>query len=115
MCTYARGIARRSWDDAMLDAAYATLVADLPLAPSAPGGMIRYRSSLTLSLFFKGYLAITEQLAQRLKAVAPLPAPLRSAATGFHSMPPKSSQYYFLVSTHRHHVQALEPPSRRSL
>lgn len=83
----------------MLDAAYVALVSDLPLAPSAPGGMIRYRSSLTLSLFFKGYLAITQQLAKRLTEVAPLPAPLQRAATGFHSKAPKSSQYYFLVSS----------------
>lgn len=86
----------RTWDDGMLDAAYAALVSDLPLAPNAPGGMIRYRSSLTLSLFFKGYLAITEQLSRRLRDVAPLPDTLRSAASGFHSKPPKSSQYYFL-------------------
>lgn len=86
----------------MLDAAYAALVADLPLAPSAPGGMIRYRSTLTLSLFFKGYLKITEQLAKRLKGVERPAPPLRSAATGFHSKPPKSSQYYFLVSRPAH-------------
>ena len=60
--------------------------------------MIRYRSSLTLSLFFKGYLAITQQLARRLRDVAPLPAALQSAATSFSSKPPKSSQYYFLVN-----------------
>ncbi|KAE8752582.1 xanthine dehydrogenase 1 [Frankliniella occidentalis] len=87
----------RTWDEAMLDVAYAALVEDLPLAPNAPGGMIRYRSSLTLSLFYKAFLKITDQLSKRLAGqVAPLPAPLRSAATGFHSKPPKSSQYYFL-------------------
>lgn len=41
------------WNDQILDVAYQNLLQDLPLAASAPGGMIQYRRALTLSLFFK--------------------------------------------------------------
>ena len=38
------------------------LAEDLPLAPGAPGGMEAYRKSLTLSFFFKFYLAVLKQI-----------------------------------------------------
>jgi hypothetical protein len=38
----------RQWNEKMLEEAYAALMEDLPLHPSAPGGMIQYRRSLSL-------------------------------------------------------------------
>jgi hypothetical protein len=38
----------RQWNDQTLEEAYSALIDDLPLNPSAPGGMIQYRRSLTL-------------------------------------------------------------------
>jgi hypothetical protein len=38
----------RQWNEKMLDEAYSALMEDLPLHPSAPGGMIQYRRSLSL-------------------------------------------------------------------
>jgi hypothetical protein len=38
----------RQWNEKMLEEAYSALMEDLPLHPSAPGGMIQYRRSLSL-------------------------------------------------------------------
>nr|CAD7263587.1 unnamed protein product [Timema shepardi] len=50
--------------------------------------MIQYRRSLSLSLFFKAFLAISEDLGLKL------PAKYQSATTGFHTKPPKSEAVY---------------------
>lgn len=38
----------RQWNAKMLEEAYVVLMEDLPLDPTAPGGMIQYRRSLSL-------------------------------------------------------------------
>ncbi|XP_025414020.1 xanthine dehydrogenase [Sipha flava] len=50
------------WSETMLDDVYLELLNDLPLALNAPGGMVTYRKSLVLSLFFKFYLYVSNQL-----------------------------------------------------
>lgn len=86
------------WNEKMLEEAYSALMEDLPLEPSAPGGMIQYRRSLSLSLFFKGYLAIVNQLEQNnIPGVQKLPEQYKSGITGFHSKIPRSSQYFQVV------------------
>lgn len=88
----------KQWNEKMLEEAYAALMEDLPLHPSAPGGMIQYRRSLSLSLFFKGYLAIVNQLEQKnISGVQKLPKQYQSGITGFHSKIPRSSQYFQVV------------------
>ncbi|XP_022080344.1 xanthine dehydrogenase/oxidase-like [Acanthaster planci] len=52
----------RSWSEGLVDAMTPLLVEDLPLPPGSPGGMEPYRQSLTLSFFFKFYLAVLEQI-----------------------------------------------------
>ena len=52
----------------------------------------------SFSLFFKGFVYITKQLQHNVSDVQPLPKELDSAAEGFHYKPPKSSQYYQVVS-----------------
>uniref|UniRef100_A0A672MZ23 Aldehyde oxidase 1 n=1 Tax=Sinocyclocheilus grahami TaxID=75366 RepID=A0A672MZ23_SINGR len=46
-------IVGRPWEEATLSDAYSTLVDEIKLGPSAPGGKVDFRRSLTLSLFFK--------------------------------------------------------------
>ncbi|XP_067010051.2 xanthine dehydrogenase [Anabrus simplex] len=87
----------RKWNEEMLEEAYAFLMEDLPLSPSAPGGMIQYRRALTLSFFFKAYLAILQQLQTKLTDVPNIPEQYQSAVNGFHSLVPKSSQYFRVV------------------
>ena len=51
-----------------------------------------------LSLFFKGFISISKQLINSASDLEPLPKELESAGEGFHYIPPKSSQYYQVVS-----------------
>lgn len=49
----------KRWNRRLVEQMNDALMVELPLAPSAPGGMILYRRSLTLSLFFKvGYVEL---------------------------------------------------------
>ena len=51
------------------------------------------------SLFFKGYLAIVNQLEQKnVPGVQKLPERYQSGITGFHSKIPRSSQYFQVVN-----------------
>ena len=52
----------RQWDESMLSIACKSLLDEFPLPGGTPGGMEAYRCSLTISFFFKFYLAIRLQL-----------------------------------------------------
>uniref|UniRef100_A0A453N4W6 FAD-binding PCMH-type domain-containing protein n=1 Tax=Aegilops tauschii subsp. strangulata TaxID=200361 RepID=A0A453N4W6_AEGTS len=49
-------------DYGLLDEAFNLLKEDIPLAENAPGGMVEFRSSLTLSFFFKFFLYVTHEM-----------------------------------------------------
>ncbi|VAI54626.1 unnamed protein product [Triticum turgidum subsp. durum] len=49
-------------DYGLLDEAFNLLKEDTPLAENAPGGMVEFRSSLTLSFFFKIFLYVTHEM-----------------------------------------------------
>lgn len=76
---------------------YSSLIDDLPLDPSAPGGMIQYRRALTLSFAFKVYLQVSESLNQAGFSTETIPERIKSAAAGFQSPELKSSQYFQVV------------------
>lgn len=86
----------RNWDESLLENVYSSLLNELPLPDDVPGGMVKYRRSLTLSLFFKGFLHIMKKL--EAPSDIQLPKELESASYGFHTKQPKSSQYYQVVS-----------------
>ncbi|XP_067356858.1 aldehyde oxidase 6 isoform X3 [Channa argus] len=52
----------RPWDDETLSQAYNVLLDELTLPPSAPGGKVEFRQSLTLSFLFKFYLEVLQKL-----------------------------------------------------
>lgn len=52
----------RFWNEKLLQDVCAGLVEELPLSPDAPGGMIEFRRTLTLSFFFKFYLTVLQKL-----------------------------------------------------
>ncbi|XP_066603767.1 xanthine dehydrogenase [Prorops nasuta] len=83
----------QNWNESMLQTAYDTLIQEFPLPDNVPGGMPKYRRSLTLSLFFKAFVHITKQM-QHLPTAQVLPPHIQSAADTFHYKPPKSSQYF---------------------
>ncbi|XP_029941631.1 aldehyde oxidase 1-like [Salarias fasciatus] len=55
-------ITGRPWDDETLSRAYDVLLDELVLPPSAPGGKVEFRRSLTLSLLFKFNLEVLLKL-----------------------------------------------------
>ncbi|XP_039998462.1 aldehyde oxidase 6 isoform X2 [Xiphias gladius] len=55
-------IVARPWDDETLSQAYDILLDELALPPSAPGGKVEFRRSLTLSFLFKFNLQVLQKL-----------------------------------------------------
>ncbi|CAL7940094.1 unnamed protein product [Xylocopa violacea] len=86
----------RKWDKDLLETVYDSLLNEIPLPDNVPGGMVKYRKSLTLSLFFKGFLHIAKKLQVVLNRQF-LSKEIESAAEGFHTKEPSSSQYYQMV------------------
>ncbi|XP_013100415.2 xanthine dehydrogenase-like [Stomoxys calcitrans] len=88
------------WNSKLMEQVMENLCAELPLAPSAPGGMIAYRRSLVVSLFFKAYLKITQQLMR--DGILPkdfLTQEELSGAEVFHTPVLKSSQLFEKVTS----------------
>lgn len=84
------------WNEATLETAYSLLLEDLPLSPSAPGGMVQYRRSLTLGLFFRAFLAISAELQKQFSEIK-INSREYSAIKGYSNKIPKSSQYFQVV------------------
>ncbi|VVC89835.1 unnamed protein product [Leptidea sinapis] len=85
------------WNEEMLDKAFTCMLEELPLSPSAPGGNILYRRALTMSLFFKAYLAISKNITKEYLLEEKIIPYHSSGAEQFHGNMPKSSQYFELV------------------
>ena len=79
----------KEWNKETIDAALSLLVKDLPLDPSAPGGMVRYRQSLALSFLFKFYHKVSVQLNP-----SPCSSETLSAVEPLTRLGPKGSQTY---------------------
>ncbi|MGH0121086.1 UNVERIFIED_CONTAM: hypothetical protein FKN15_070755, partial [Acipenser sinensis] len=60
----------REWNEELLQEACCLLAEEMSLSPSAPGGMVVYRRTLTLSFFFKFYLTVQQKLVKDLGANA---------------------------------------------
>lgn len=97
-CAAATG---KNWNDELIEIVNKELVNELPLSPSAPGGNILYRRSLTLSLFFKGFLHISQELERVVANRKPLAAEEKSGSQLFHTLEPKSAQFYEKVPEHQ--------------
>uniref|UniRef100_A0A7G3B8P1 Xanthine dehydrogenase n=1 Tax=Lutzomyia longipalpis TaxID=7200 RepID=A0A7G3B8P1_LUTLO len=78
----------KEWNQDLVEAICDTLASELPLDPGAPGGMILYRRSLTLSLFFKAFLAISRDLKLDVANEE------ISGADAFKALHPKSTQTF---------------------
>uniref|UniRef100_A0A3B4XFT8 Aldehyde oxidase 1 n=1 Tax=Seriola lalandi dorsalis TaxID=1841481 RepID=A0A3B4XFT8_SERLL len=88
----------RPWDDETLSRAYDVLLDELVLPPSAPGGKVEFRRSLTLSFLFRFNLevlrklremhVITDELHERIQ---PLPREIQPSLQEFQHVPKDQS------------------------
>ena len=86
------------WNYELLERVYNHLVEEYPLSSDVPGGMVLFRRSLTLSLFFKAFVFISKNLIENfqknsLKGVF-VPEEWKSVPDEFQSKEPSSSQYF---------------------
>uniref|UniRef100_W5NFP8 Xanthine dehydrogenase/oxidase n=1 Tax=Lepisosteus oculatus TaxID=7918 RepID=W5NFP8_LEPOC len=88
----------REWTEDLLQEALSSLSTEMSLDPSAPGGLVQYRRTLALSLFFKFFLTVRHKLAQDLKDQGIHTEDLRpdyvSATELFHNNSPSSVQLF---------------------
>lgn len=56
----------RRWGEELLQEACSSLAEEMTLDPSVPGGMVTYRRTLTLSLFYKFYLTVLQKLRKQV-------------------------------------------------
>ncbi|XP_046388161.1 xanthine dehydrogenase [Ischnura elegans] len=84
----------KTWGPHLVEDVCNALVEELPLSPDAPGGMIAYRRSLTLSLFYKFYVDVYGKLYGKDKMLSERE---KSAAQGLKNLHPQSSQYFQVV------------------
>uniref|UniRef100_A0A673ZG51 Xanthine dehydrogenase n=1 Tax=Salmo trutta TaxID=8032 RepID=A0A673ZG51_SALTR len=61
----------KQWGEELLQDACSSLAEEMTLHPSAPGGMVTYRRTLTLSLFYKFYLTVQQKLASEWPSQSP--------------------------------------------
>ncbi|KAK1171408.1 xanthine dehydrogenase/oxidase isoform X1 [Acipenser oxyrinchus oxyrinchus] len=91
----------REWNEELLQEACCLLAEEMNLSPSAPGGMVVYRRTLTLSFFFKFYLTVQQKLVKDLGAnnyhAEHLPPGYASATELFHKDFPSSVQIFQAV------------------
>ncbi|XP_070578679.1 xanthine dehydrogenase/oxidase-like [Ptychodera flava] len=84
----------RKWDNCLIDEVCQLLSEDLPLSPSAPGGMIEYRKTLTASFFFKFYLRVLDELNAKEVVDTSVPSSFKSSLSSFEKDVIESTQLY---------------------
>ncbi|KAF3688302.1 Xanthine dehydrogenase/oxidase Xanthine dehydrogenase [Channa argus] len=87
----------RCWGKELLQEACSSLADEMTLDPSVPGGMVTYRRTLTLCLFYKFYLTVLQKLRQQGILVEDIPSDHLSATEIFHPETPSSVQIYQAV------------------
>ncbi|KAJ4979755.1 hypothetical protein NE237_010535 [Protea cynaroides] len=84
----------KGWDQELLQGALRTLEDDIVLKEDAPGGMVEFRKSLTLSFFFKFFLWVSCQIDEEQCFGKILPQSQLSAIKSFCRPSSTSSQNY---------------------
>lgn len=74
----------KSWNQELLQGALKVLQKDVLLSDSAPGGMVEFRKSLTVSFFFKFFLWVSHQLEGDKGLKERIPSSHLSAIQPFH-------------------------------
>ncbi|KAM8904972.1 aldehyde oxidase 6 [Spinachia spinachia] len=77
-------IVSRPWDDETLSRAYDVLLDDLVLPPSAPGGKVEFRRSLTLGFLFQFHLEVLQKLKEMHVITEEIPEKMRPLPREIH-------------------------------
>ncbi|XP_029282570.1 xanthine dehydrogenase/oxidase isoform X2 [Cottoperca gobio] len=93
----AKRLLGRQWGEELLQEACSSLAEEMTLDASAPGGMVTYRRTLTLSLFYKFYLTVLQKLREQGVNVVEVRSDCLSAAEVYHPETPSSVQIYQAV------------------
>ncbi|KAM4084736.1 hypothetical protein ACJW30_08G155200 [Castanea mollissima] len=86
----------KCWNQDLLQDALKILQKDIILKEDAPGGMVEFRKSLTLSFFFKFFLWVSHQMDGK-KSVESIGLSHLSAIQSFHRPPVIGSQDYEVI------------------
>ncbi|XP_068641785.1 xanthine dehydrogenase 1-like isoform X2 [Aristolochia californica] len=84
----------KSWDQELLNGALRKLTTDISLSEDAPGGMVEFRKSLTLSFFFKFFLWVSYQMEGKDSFLECLPPSYLSAIESYNRPPSSGLQSY---------------------
>ena len=95
--TMGKLVGRRWEEESLVEDVCRLLLEDLPLSPSAPGGMSSYRQSLCLSFFFKFHLHVLRELMARQIVQGSIANNLTGAESDIGRGHFKSAQLYELV------------------
>lgn len=95
--TMGKLVGRRWEEESLVEDVCRLLLEDLPLSPSAPGGMSSYRQSLCLSFFFKFHLHVLRELMARQIIQGSIANNLTGAESDIGRGHFKSAQLYELV------------------
>ncbi|XP_042260124.1 xanthine dehydrogenase/oxidase isoform X3 [Thunnus maccoyii] len=87
----------RRWGEELLQEVCSSLAEEMTLSPSVPGGMVTYRRTLTLSLFYKFYLTVLQKLSGQGVNVDEVGSDCLSATEIYHPETPTSVQIYQAV------------------
>uniref|UniRef100_A0A4X1TB92 Xanthine dehydrogenase/oxidase n=1 Tax=Sus scrofa TaxID=9823 RepID=A0A4X1TB92_PIG len=84
------------WNEKLLQDVCAGLAEELSLPPDAPGGMVEFRRTLSLSFFFKFYLTVLQKLGREdpEDKCGKLDPTYASATWLFHKDPPANVQLF---------------------
>ncbi|TYH53959.1 hypothetical protein ES332_D09G135900v1 [Gossypium tomentosum] len=84
----------KKWNQDVLQGALNVLRTDIVLKEDAPGGMVEFRKSLTLSFFFKFFLWVSHQIEGKKSIKESVSLSDLSAIKSFHRPPLVASQDY---------------------
>ncbi|XP_049922243.1 xanthine dehydrogenase/oxidase [Epinephelus moara] len=87
----------RRWGEELLQEACSSLAEEMTLDPSAPGSMVTYRRTLTLSFFYKFYLTVLQKLLDQGVDVAAVSSDCVSATQIYRPETASSVQIYQAV------------------
>ncbi|XP_068339834.1 xanthine dehydrogenase 1-like [Pyrus communis] len=87
----------KSWNQEMLQGALKVLQEDVLLKDDAPGGMVEFRKSLSVSFFFKFFLWVSHQMEGKHCINESVPLSHLSAVQSFHRSPVIGAQDYEVI------------------